>query len=181
MGTSYQIRNQEGVYFLTFQVVGWADIFSRKCYRDIIINSLDYSRKNKGLKVYAYVIMTNHVHLIVRSKHGDLSGIVRDVKKFTSKQLFKTVDEINESRREWLTLIFNYHGKYNKRVKGRQLWTHENHAVELTNNEMIDSKINYIHENPVRAGWVKNSENYLYSSAQNFSGDTDALLQIDEI
>jgi REP element-mobilizing transposase RayT len=83
VGTSYQIRNQEGIYFLTFQVVGWADIFSRKCYRDIIINSLDYSRKNKGLKVYAYVIMTNHVHLVVRSKDGNLSDIVRDVKKLT--------------------------------------------------------------------------------------------------
>ena len=87
MAIAYQIRNQEGLYFLTFQIVGWVDIFTRKCYRDIMIDSLAYCRKNKGLELYAYVNRTNHVHLIVRSSKGDLSGLVRDLKKYTSKQI----------------------------------------------------------------------------------------------
>ena len=124
-----QIKNQEAVYFLTFQVVGWADIFSRKVYRDIIIDSLSYCRKNKGAEVFAYVIMTNHVHIVLRSKTGDLSGTIRDFKKHTAKRIFKEMKEINESRRDWLDMIFTYHAKYNKRVVSKQLWTHENHAV----------------------------------------------------
>ena len=180
MAEAYQIRNQHGLYFLTFQVVGWVDVFSRKIYRDIIIDSFKYCRAKKGMKLYAYVVMTNHIHVIVSSKDGKLSDLVRDVKKYTSKQLLKTMTEINESRREWMELVYKYHAKYNKRSGGRQFWTHENHAVELTDNDMINSRINYIHENPVRAGWVTEAEDYLYSSARSFD-DLDCLLQIDEI
>ncbi|QQS51573.1 MAG: transposase [Bacteroidota bacterium] len=180
MGNAYQIKDQEATYYLTFQVVGWADIFSRKVYRDIIIESFEYCRRNKGLEIFAYVIMTNHVHAILRSKEGLLSDIVRDFKKHTSKQILEAVNTNNESRREWLEMIFKYHAKFNKRAGDRQLWTHENHAVELSTSEMIESRINYIHENPVRAGWVENPEDYLYSSARNFSEMT-GLIEIDEI
>ena len=133
MGISYQIRNQEGLYYLTFQVVGWADVFSRKDYRDIIVESLEYCRENKGMELYSYVIMTNHIHTIMRSKEGDLSGLVRDFKKYTSKQILGAIKNSGkESRKEWLEMIFKYHAKHNKRSGDRQLWTHENHAVELT-------------------------------------------------
>ena len=181
MGEAYQIRDQDRVYFLTFQVVGWADVFSRKVYRNIIINSLNYSRENKNLILYAYVIMTNHVHVVMQSSNGNLSGHLRDFKKFTSKQILHDVNtNKEESRKEWLNLVFKYHAKYNKRTNGIQLWTHENHAVELSNNKMIDSRIDYIHENPVKAGWVEKPEDYLYSSARNYLG-LSALLEIDFI
>jgi len=181
MGSAYQIRNQHQVYFFTFQVVGWADIFSRKIYRDILLESFDYCRKSKGLVLYAYVIMTNHVHTIMQSNNGDLSGLVRDFKKFTSKRILKEVEKNKqESRRDWLEMVFKYHAKYNKRTAGIQLWTHENHAVELSSNEMIDSRIEYIHENPVSAGIVEKAEDYLYSSARNYT-ESPALLEIDLI
>jgi hypothetical protein len=93
----------------------------------------------------------------------------------------KSIDEnIGESRKDWMNIVFEYHAKFNKRVKDKQFWTHENHAVELTSNEMIDSKFNYIHENPVRAGWVENAEDYLYSSARNYAG-LNNLLEIEMI
>ena len=171
MGNAYQIQDQDRPYYLTFQVVGWADIFSRKLYRDIILDSLKYCRKSKGLNLFAYVIMTNHMHVIMQSRVGDLSGLVRDFKKFTSKAILQEVNENKqESRREWLEMVFRYHAKYNKRANEMQLWTHENHAVELSTNDMIDSRLEYIHENPVRAGWVENAEDYLYSSARNYAG-----------
>ena len=87
MPTGYQINNQEAIYFITVQVVEWADIFTRQRYRDIIIESLQYCRKNKGMEIFAYVIMSNHIHLIVRSKNESLSGTIRDLKKFTSKKI----------------------------------------------------------------------------------------------
>ena len=86
----------------------------------------------------------------------------------------------HESRKKWMQIVFSYHAKYNKITGNRQFWTHENHAVQLDTNEMIDSKLNYIHENPVRAGWVEEAEHYLYSSARNYWG-LDALLEIDLI
>ncbi|WP_236613278.1 MULTISPECIES: REP-associated tyrosine transposase [Rhodonellum] len=179
MGEAYQIRDQETPYFLTFQVVGWADVFSRKCYRDIILESLNYCRKEKGMYLFGYVIMTNHLHLIIQQKNGDLSGLVRDFKKFTSKSLLKAVKENpQESRKEWLEMIFGYHAKFNKRSGLKQFWTHENHAVELYRAEVLESRLKYIHENPVRAGWVESPEDYLYSSARNYSG-LSGLIEID--
>ncbi|SNS69490.1 REP element-mobilizing transposase RayT [Ekhidna lutea] len=181
MSDSYQIKDQEGTYFLTCQVVGWVDVFSRQVYRDIIIDSLKYCIKEKELIVYAYVIMTNHVHLIVRSNSGRLSDTIRDFKRFTSNQIMKSIDENGaESRKDWMNIVFEYHAKFNKRVKDKQFWTHENHAVELSSNDMLDSKLHYIHENPVRAGWVENAEDYLYSSARNYAG-LNNLLDIEMI
>ncbi len=180
MVDAYQIKNQTGLYFLTLQVVGWADIFTRQSYRDIIIDSFVYCRKNKGLKIYAYVIMSNHIHCIV-SANDNLSDVVRNFKKFTSKEILKLVNEnTQESRKEWLLMIFKYHAKFNKRVEMFQFWTHENHAVELTSNEMIESRVNYIHQNPVRAGFVEQEHEFIYSSAKNFAGLIN-VMDIDEL
>lgn len=169
MGISFQVRDQFACYFLTFQVVGWVDIFSRKSYRDIVLEAMNYCRVNRSLTIYSYVIMTNHVHVIWQSKKGDLSGIIRDFKKHVSKEVikeFRTSGE--ESRKSWLEIVFRYHAKYNKRVEEVQLWTHDNHAVELTSNEIFDQRLNYIHMNPVKAGWVERPEEYLYCSAVNY-------------
>ena len=181
MGGAYQIRDQEASYFLTFQVVGWVDVFSRQLYRDIILESFNFCRESKGLKLYSYVIMTNHVHVIMRSELEDLSGLMRDFKKYTSKKILEAIKTYRgESRREWMEMIFKYHAKYNKRVSKLQLWTHENHAVELHANEPFDIRMNYIHENPVRSSWVEKPEDYLYSSARNYAG-LDALIDVDLI
>jgi len=112
-------------YFLTFQVVGWADVFTRKPYRDLILENLTYCRNEKGLYLFGYVLMTNHLHLVVQQKDGKLSGWVRarlndivgqDFKKFTSKKLLKIIlENPQESRKEWLKMIFAYHAKFNKR------------------------------------------------------------------
>lgn len=167
MGSAYQIKDHAAAHYLTFQVVGWADIFSRQVYRDIVHQSFQYCRKERGLELFAYVIMTNHVHTIMRSKLGGMSGLVRDIKKHTSKEIIKEIQTSNkESRREWLEMVFRYHAKYNKRAGDKQLWTHENHAVEMATNEIMDSRVNYIHDNPVRAGWVSNPEDYLHSACK---------------
>lgn len=181
MGNSYQIHDQYGLYFLTFQIVGWVDVFSRKDYRDLVIDSLQFCRKHKQLDIYAYVIMSNHLHLIAQSKSGQLSNTIRDFKRFTANNILKSIHSNNrESRRDWMDVVFRYHAKYNKRAKEKQFWTHENHAVELSNNRMIDSRVNYIHQNPVRAGIVELPEEYIYSSAKNYCG-LPAILDIDLI
>jgi REP element-mobilizing transposase RayT len=104
MSTGYQINDQEGLYYLTFQVVDLVDIFTRQAYRDIVIDSFRYSIENKGFQLFAYVVMSNHVHLIANSTEGKLSDNIRDIKKYTSKRIIEAIQTIPESRRE-LSLI----------------------------------------------------------------------------
>lgn len=86
----YKIRNKEGIHFITFAVVEWIDVFTRKVYKDILIDSLKHCQNERGLILYSWCIMSNHVHLVISAKHNDTSDILRDFKKFTSKiQLFR--------------------------------------------------------------------------------------------
>ena len=90
MSRAYKFHNPEGLYFISFATVGWIDVFTRKIYKDILIESIKYCQKNKGLGLYAWCIMSNHVHMIVKAKEGfALPGIIRDFKKFTSKEIIK--------------------------------------------------------------------------------------------
>ena len=103
----YQIRDQSKPHFMTFTVVDWVDIFTRKIYRDIIIESLKFCQKQKGLILHGYVIMSNHIHVIFQTETGNLSDLVRDFKAasvpvFTAKEIFKTIENGPESRSDWM-------------------------------------------------------------------------------
>ncbi len=180
MSTGYQIEDQGSVYFLTFQVVYWIDIFTRQSYRDIILESLKYCQKNKGLEIYGWVIMSNHVHLIVRSANYQLSDTIRDLKKFTSKEIIKEIQTGIESRRSWfLDLFSNAASKQNKNGYF-QVWKRGNHAIVLYSEHFLKQRLNYIHKNPVNAGIVKNPIDYIYSSAIDYAGGK-GLLEIIKI
>jgi len=171
MANGYQIRNQESMYFMTFQIVDWVDIFTRMDYKEIIIESFQYCIDNKGLELFAYVIMTNHIHVIIRAKPGFIiSNIIRDFKKYTANQMLEMMQNIDESRKEWMLKRFEFSAMKHKRNSKYQIWTHENHPVELTENSRIDNALNYIHQNPVRSRLVNNMEGYVYSSASNYCG-----------
>lgn len=130
MTTDYQIKNQKAAYYLTLQIVHWADIFTRKIYRDIVIDSLKYCQKNKGLEIYAFVIMSNHIHLLARGGNNNLSDVLRDFKRHTSKRIIEAVQSKGESRREWLLMIFRHAARKHKRNKSYQVRTYKNRAVE---------------------------------------------------
>ncbi len=173
MSSNYKMNNPDGIYFLSFSVVEWVDVFSRRVYKDVLIESLKYCQEHKGLKVYSWVIMSNHVHLIVSSEKGDLSGTIRDFKKYTSIKIIKLIEgNKKESRREWMLKIFKEYGAANSQNKNYQFWRQNNQPKELLRdaNSFAEQKMNYIHNNPVVAGIVENSEEYLYSSARDYSG-----------
>ncbi len=177
MTTGYQIKNQEALYILTFQVVDWIDIFTRKIYKDILIDSFKYSMKNKGFHLYAYVIMSNHVHLIANSPDGKLSDTIRDLKKYTSRTIVQAVKDLDESRKHWMLDRFKFNASQRTTVSNYQLWTHENHSIQIDSDKFITERVDYIHNNPVRAGIVEKPEYYLYSSARNYAG-LDAPIEI---
>jgi REP element-mobilizing transposase RayT len=165
----YVIRNQNAAHFLTFTVCGWIDIFTRKEYKDILIDSFTYCQSKKGLVLNAYVIMSNHLHLIARAKEDvKLSDIIRDFKAHTHRQMIKIIESDKESRRLWMLHQLKYYASRHSRNEKNQIWVHNNHPEELLSTEMGLIKLNYIHENPVRAGYVLQPEHYIYSSASNY-------------
>ena len=113
--------------------------------------------------------MSNHLHLVISAKNNDLSDILRDFKKYTSKQIIAAI-EINqhESRREWMLNIFREQGEKNSRNTNFQFWRQDNQPQELYSAAFIFQKINYIHNNPVEAGIVDKPEHYLYSSPKDY-------------
>ena len=177
MTTGYQIIEQDKPYFVTLQVVYWIDIFTRQKYRDIIIENLAYCQKNKGLDIFAWAIMSNHIHMIIRSEKIGLSNFLRDFKSFTSKAILTEIEESTDSRKDWMLKLFKNAAYKHKRNSEYQFWTHENHAELLFSNNFIEQKLDYIHNNPVRAGLVNNPEDYKYSSAIDYA-DGKGLLEL---
>ena len=170
MSRKYKFHNPDGVYFITSAVQGWVDVFTRNEYKDITMDNLAYCQKNKGLELFAWCLMTNHVHLIARAAEGNnLNDILRDFKKFTSKAVLKAIAENDrESRREWLLTHF-------KTEKGNRFWRGDNKPIELWSNKVIDQKLSYLHNNPVEEGLVFKPEDYVYSSAVDYAGEKGIL------
>jgi len=182
MSTKYKVGEAAIAHFVTFTVVGWVDVFSRDCYKDIIVNSLRYCQQNKGLKIHAWVIMTNHVHLIISSDSNSIVNLVRDIKKFTSKQIICAIQEnLAESRREWMLTLFNYVGTHNKNNKDFQFWKQSYHPIELNSPIKTKQRLDYLHENPVRSGLVWEPWNFKYSSAIDYYTNEHGLLKIDHL
>jgi putative transposase len=168
----HKIINQNALHYITFTVVGWMDVFSKEEYRKIIIDSLIYCQKEKGLIINAYVIMSNHIHLMCYTKEPYLlSDFVGDFKKFTSKSIIESIQSnTKESRKEWMLKLFAYFAKYNKNNKTYQFWQQDCYPIELQSPKWINQKLAYIHLNPVRNGLVIEAEDYLYSSAGTYVG-----------
>lgn len=177
MPTGYQIKDQSAAYYLTFQVVFWIDLFTYERYRDIVIESLKFCQQNKGLEIFAWVIMSNHVHLLARNNENNMSGTIRDFKKYTSKAFIEIISLSDESRKEWMLRLFKHAAGRQNKAGIFQVWTHENHAIEVFGNTFIQSKVDYIHNNPIRAGIVRRAEDYKYSSACSYA-DQEGLLEI---
>ena len=148
--TGYKIRDQNGLCFITFSVVDWIDVFTRFEYSEIVVESLNYCIEKKGLNVFAWCLMSNHLHLIVQAREGyKLSEILRDFKKYTSSEITKTMEgNRRESRRDWMLDIFRKHGQMNSNNSVYQFWRQDNHPIELNTNEMIDQRMTYVHQNP---------------------------------
>jgi REP element-mobilizing transposase RayT len=118
--------------------------------------------------LYGYVIMSNHIHMIIQSNKGKLSDLVRDFKKFTAKSILYKIQNEPESRRDWMLERFKLAPETHSRNKNYQFWQYGNHAEEIYTEHFMWSKLDYIHMNPVRAGIVMKIEDYIYSSANNY-------------
>ncbi len=164
---------------MTLTVVGWADVFTRKNHKEAIINALNYCRENKGLVIFAYCLMSNHLHMIVNCNEPHLlKNTIRDFKKFTSKEIIAQIESEPESRREWLLSLFASAAAMSKKHKNYRFWQEGNHAIELYSEKFVWDKINYIHQNPVEEKFVTKAEDWIYSSATNYAG-LESVLEVE--
>ena len=177
-GDRYPITNQHDLYFITCTIIEWVDLFTRIEYKNIIVDGFNHCILHKGLILNGWVVMSSHIHFIARCEHPcKMSDFLRDFKKFTSKKLISMIMEIPESRREWLLDKFSFAAKCSRRAENFKVWKDGNHAINLTDIDVIQ-KLDYIHENPVRAGIVYLSEEYVYSSATDYAGQK-GLIEIE--
>lgn len=172
MGYAFIARDPGAIHFVTFTVHQWVDVFTRQIYIEEVLKNLKFCQENKGLEIYAWVVMTNHCHLIIRASHENLSDVIRDFKKFTSKRLYRMIEENpSESRKPWLLMTL----KYEERI---WFWEAGYHGIEVSTTNTYDNIVDYIHMNPVRAGITKTPEDYSWSSAADFEGTEENLLRL---
>nr|MBI1229989.1 transposase [Cytophagales bacterium] len=175
MAYAYTIKDQHALHFVTFTVHQWVDVFTRPDYCKILIDSVNYCQQHKGLKVYAWVLMTNHCHFILGSDNNPLSNSIRDLKKFTAKAIIKAIeDNPNESRKRWLLWLLKKDGS-------TWFWEAGYHGEEIFTPTFLKNKIDYIHQNPVRAGIVEQEEEYLNSSCGEFYGIRKSPIELTPI
>ena len=171
MSRKYKFGDSSKLYFLSFATINWIDVFIRDEYRHIILNSFKLCQEKKGLEIYAYCIMTSHIHMIISSEENKLENIIRDLKSYTSTQMRSAInDNPIESRKEWMLWMIKRAGLKNSNNNDYQFWQQNNHPIELYNYEMAKQKLDYTHNNPVEAGFVSKPEDWLYSRARNYCG-----------
>ena len=161
------------LYFITTTVVDWIDVFTRPKYKHIVLDSLTYCQQNKGLKIYAWVLMSNHLHMIVSVEgQGTMADIMRDFKKYTSKQVMSELqNDLQESRREWMLDRFRFAAFNDTKVTNYRLWQDGYYPELLYSEDFYRQKLEYIHNNPVIQEIVTCPEDYLYSSAKDYAGE----------
>ena len=170
MRTRYRITENNYPYFITSTTVAWISVFTRKPYIEVLINSLNFCRHYKGLKIFAYVIMDNHIHLVVADER--LSESIKEFKTYTAREIVRLAAEENKS---WLLSQLKFHKEDHKTDSSHQIWQEGFHPQQIYSEEVLCQKVDYLHYNPVRAGLVVRAEDWFYSSARNYAGMPGAL------
>ncbi len=166
----YKYADNELPHFLTCTIVGWLPIFSQKIYANIIIDSLDFLQKTNRLRVFGYVIMKDHIHLISSSRK--LSKEISHFKSFTARQIINLL--MYEKDYQTLNKMKWYKKKY-RRDRQFQVWQEGSHPKAILNMEAMVQKLKYIHYNPVKRGYVDDPLDWWYSSARNYVDKQGAL------
>lgn len=179
MSSKYKFHNPNGLYFVTSTLINWIDLFIRDEYRNIILNCWKYCIDNKGMDLYAWVIMTSHIHMIMGAKNGNPQDLIRDFKKWTSRELREAVQShYGENRKEWIIEQMISAARKNNTGGRFQVWTEDNHPKEIYSRAVIMQKLDYIHYNPVNAGFVREPQNYPFSSAIDYFTREKGLIEI---
>ncbi|MCD6660341.1 MAG: transposase [Lentimicrobium sp.] len=176
MSEKYKTQQGDNVYFVTFTIVDWLNVLEHKKYIDILVDCIKYYQLNKGLRIFGYCIMPNHVHMIVQgTEKWSVSEILRDLKKISNRKIVQALQEEDTKKSGQILSLFKEAADKIKRVKNFKVWQDGNHAILLYSNKFYWQKLNYIHMNPVKKGLCINTWDYEYSSARDYTGHKSVL------
>ncbi len=162
MRSRYEVHEKHHAHFITATIVEWLPLLATSGCCDIIVRSLAFCREKKGLKIYGWVILDTHLHAIVAAP--ELSAVLRDFKSFTAKELLAQVEQ---EGRAWLLNQLSYYRAAHKATR-HQIWQEGSHPQAIVGDEMMEQKLEYLHNNPVKRGWVASPEHWRYSSAHEW-------------
>lgn len=174
MRSRYRVLEKESAHFVTSTVIEWLPIFTTSACCDILVETLDFYRREKGLRLYGWVIMENHFHAII---HGpDLSRTMADLKKFTAKRI---VEQLPKEGRQWLLTELEFYRQRHKTRSQHQVWQEGFHPQAVFSDDMMQQKLDYLHANPVRRGMVASPEHWRYSSAHEWLPGAQPVIRCD--
>jgi REP element-mobilizing transposase RayT len=172
----FTINEDTQYYFCTDVIAGWQYVFTSHQYFDCIIDSFRYCQKEKGLFVHGFVVMPNHVHSILSARESNLSDILRDYKRFTSKKISSLLETDEKNK---LIKYFVATARTDGKGNDYKIWQSGSHPIAINSQKFFRQKLDYIHQNPVRKGFVDCPEYWLYSSARNYILNDHSILKID--
>jgi REP element-mobilizing transposase RayT len=161
----YRIFDNGYPHFLTSTIVAWLPVFAHPPLVEIVLGSWRFLQRERGIRIFGYVILENHLHWIASGE--DLPQQVARFKSFTARSI---IDEL--ARRGFETLLQELHYfKLREKIDQQyQLWRTGDHPQQIQSDEMMLQKLEYIHNNPVRRGYVAEPTHWRYSSASNYAG-----------
>ncbi|MCK5148761.1 transposase [bacterium] len=159
----YKIFDNQYPYFVTGTIIQWLPLFSNPEVVQYLFNSLVFMQEHQRLRVYAFVIMENHLHLVVSSHN--LSKELGDFKSFTARQI---IDYYKRNDSNLILKKLADEKQVFKKDRVYQFWQEGSHPQEIQTKNMMIQKIEYIHNNPVRRGYVEEAVHWRYSSARNY-------------
>jgi putative transposase len=164
------MSEEQAPHFLTATVVAWLPVFSHPEFVQSVLNSWRFQQRERGLCLYGYVILENHLHFIASAPN--LSDAVLRFKSFTARQI---VDGLQKRGLQTLLTELKYFKGRSKTDQQYQFWQEGSHPQQIGSDEMMIQKLEYIHNNPVRRGYGDDPVHWRYSSARNYAGMTGLL------
>jgi REP-associated tyrosine transposase len=167
-----RIFEDEHSYFLTCTVVAWLPVFARPNFVEIIFDFWRFLQKERGVRIFGYVLLENHLHWIA-SGH-DLSDQVSRFKSYTARRI---IDGLEQCGFTTLLEELRFFKLRHKIDQTHQLWQEGSHPQQIQNDEVMTQKVEYMHLNPVRRGYVDDPLHWRYSSARNYA-DREGLIEV---
>jgi putative transposase len=172
MRSRYRINEPDAAHFITSTVVAWLPVFTTHACCDILVRSFVYCREHKGLRIYAFVVLDNHFHAIVTAP--ELAKTLADLKKFTAREI---VAQLQSKGRQWLIDQLRYFRGAHKQASTHQVW--QEAAIRRRLRAMMEQKLEYLHNNPVKRGLVASPEHWRYSSAHEWLAGAAPVMRCD--
>ncbi len=161
----YKTFENATTYFITTSAINWLPLFAKADLAEIILDSLTFLHNNNRIEIHAWVLMETHIHLVASS--NDMSSEMRNLKSYTARSI---VDHLKKQGPELFLTQMKFYKKKHKINQVFQVWQEGFHPKHIVDEAMLNNKINYVHYNPVKRGYIDKPEHWRYSSARDYAG-----------